>query len=183
VPPAAHEGIRSTALRETATPRRTLRKCRGEACLARERRVHSGPGMPGPYSSECVAETSGRRSRALPGGAEARSSTALRASGAALAKESSERARDSTRSTVSARERRILPPAAPAAERSSRRPDVRGAGRRGSSEDDLPLRLNRAQDRGTGRGLNPAPDEHGPAPAQTTPLALRRATWLLTDKC
>jgi hypothetical protein len=37
------------------------------------------------------------------------------------------------------------------------------AGRRGSSEDDLPLRLNHAQDRGDGRGLNPAPDEHGPA--------------------
>ena len=39
----------------------------------------------------------------------------------------------------------------------------RTAGRRGSSEDDLPLRLNHAQDRGVGRGLNPAPDEHGPA--------------------
>ena len=37
------------------------------------------------------------------------------------------------------------------------------AGRRGSSEDDLPLRLNHAQDLGVGRGLNPAPDEHGPA--------------------
>jgi hypothetical protein len=37
------------------------------------------------------------------------------------------------------------------------------AGRRGSSEDDLPLRLNHAQDLGVGRGLNPAPDERGPA--------------------
>src|SRR5919197_2490395 len=37
------------------------------------------------------------------------------------------------------------------------------AGRRGSSEDDLPLRLNHAQDLGAGRGLNPTPDEHGPA--------------------
>jgi hypothetical protein len=37
------------------------------------------------------------------------------------------------------------------------------AGRRGSSEDDLPLRLNHAQDRGVGRGLNPAPDERRPA--------------------
>ena len=37
------------------------------------------------------------------------------------------------------------------------------AGQRGSSEDDLPLWLNHAQDRGVGRGLNPAPDERGPA--------------------
>ena len=42
-------------------------------------------------------------------------------------------------------------------------PDDEAAGRRGSSEDDLPLRLNHAQDRGVGRGLNPAPDERGPA--------------------
>src|SRR5437016_2479257 len=40
------------------------------------------------------------------------------------------------------------------------------AGRRGSSEDDLPLRLNHAQDLGVGRGLNPAPDEHGPAESE-----------------
>src|SRR5207244_3635403 len=39
----------------------------------------------------------------------------------------------------------------------------KAAGRRGSSEDDLPLRLNHAQDLGVGRGLNPAPDERGPA--------------------
>jgi hypothetical protein len=37
------------------------------------------------------------------------------------------------------------------------------AGRRRSSEDDLLLRLNHAQDLGVGRGLNPAPDERGPA--------------------
>jgi hypothetical protein len=37
------------------------------------------------------------------------------------------------------------------------------AGRRGSSEDDLPLQLNRAPDLGDGRGLNPPPDEHRPA--------------------
>ena len=37
------------------------------------------------------------------------------------------------------------------------------AGRRGSSEDDLPLPLNRAPDLGDGRGLNPPPDEHRPA--------------------
>ena len=37
------------------------------------------------------------------------------------------------------------------------------AGRRGSSEDDLPLRFARAPDLGVGRGLNPTPDEHGPA--------------------
>src|SRR5262249_59890676 len=37
------------------------------------------------------------------------------------------------------------------------------AGRRGSSEDDLPLPLNRAPDLGDGRGLNPSPDEHRPA--------------------
>ena len=41
--------------------------------------------------------------------------------------------------------------------------DDEGAGRRGSSEDDLLLRLNHAQDLGAGRGLNPAPDERGPA--------------------
>ena len=41
--------------------------------------------------------------------------------------------------------------------------EVQGAGRRGSSEDDLPLQLNRAPDRGTGRGLNPMPDERRPA--------------------
>src|SRR5262245_2965188 len=39
------------------------------------------------------------------------------------------------------------------------------AGRRGSSEDDRPRRWNHAQDRGDGRGLNPSPDEHGPAGA------------------
>jgi hypothetical protein len=37
------------------------------------------------------------------------------------------------------------------------------AGRRRSSEDDLLLRLNHAQDLGVGRGLNPTPDERGPA--------------------
>jgi hypothetical protein len=41
--------------------------------------------------------------------------------------------------------------------------DERAAGRRRSSEDDLLLRLNHAQDLGVGRGLNPAPDERGPA--------------------
>jgi hypothetical protein len=47
----------------------------------------------------------------------------------------------------------------------AKRPDVRrqAAGRRRSSEDDLLLRLNHVQDRGVGRGLNPAPDERGPA--------------------
>jgi hypothetical protein len=39
----------------------------------------------------------------------------------------------------------------------------RWAGRRGSSEDDLPLQLYRAPDRGIGRGLNPTPDERRPA--------------------
>src|SRR5580765_641068 len=42
------------------------------------------------------------------------------------------------------------------------------AGRRGSSEDDLPLWLNHAQDRGVGRGLNPAPDERRPADLSMT---------------
>jgi hypothetical protein len=37
------------------------------------------------------------------------------------------------------------------------------AGRRGSSEDDLPLRFHRAQDRADGRGLNPTADERRPA--------------------
>jgi hypothetical protein len=41
--------------------------------------------------------------------------------------------------------------------------DDEGAGRRRSSEDDLLLRLNHAQDLGAGRGLNPTPDERGPA--------------------
>ena len=40
---------------------------------------------------------------------------------------------------------------------------IKAAGRRGSSEDDLPLPLNRAPDLGDGRGLNPSPDEHRPA--------------------
>src|SRR4029078_12408626 len=44
--------------------------------------------------------------------------------------------------------------------------DSKRAGRRGSSEDDLPLRLNRTPDRDAGRGLNPTPDERGPAPLQ-----------------
>jgi hypothetical protein len=39
----------------------------------------------------------------------------------------------------------------------------KAAGRRRSSEDDLLPRLNHVQDRGVGRGLNPAPDERGPA--------------------
>jgi len=47
--------------------------------------------------------------------------------------------------------------------REARRISDDEAGRRGSSEDDLPLRLNHAQDLGVGRGLNPAPDERGPA--------------------
>ena len=42
-------------------------------------------------------------------------------------------------------------------------PPPKVAGQRGSSEDDLPLWLNHAQDRGVGRGLNPAPDERRPA--------------------
>ena len=85
----------------------------------------------------------------------------------ALAKEASEPGRDS------ASEHGEVPlaqhpaasverPAAPGSARRSGRSGKR-AGRRGSSEDDLPLRLNHAQDRGVGRGLNPAPDERRPA--------------------
>src|SRR5215210_5728962 len=48
-------------------------------------------------------------------------------------------------------------------------PHERRAGRRGSSEDDLPLRLNHAPDRSAGRGLNPTPDERGPAQDQRIP--------------
>jgi hypothetical protein len=47
--------------------------------------------------------------------------------------------------------------------REARRMSDGEAGRRRSSEDDLLLRLNHAQDLGVGRGLNPAPDERGPA--------------------
>ena len=57
-------------------------------------------------------------------------------------------------------------PAPPAVRIPPKRPAAllrKAAGRRGSSEDDLPLRLNHAQDRGVGRGLNPAPDERRPA--------------------
>jgi hypothetical protein len=43
------------------------------------------------------------------------------------------------------------------------RPAAGAAGRRGSSEDDLPLQLNRAPDRGVERGLNSTPDERRPA--------------------
>ena len=56
-------------------------------------------------------------------------------------------------------------PAAPRARaaRGHRRSRARHrAGRRGSSEDDLPLRLNRASDRGAGRGLDPAPASTDP---------------------
>jgi hypothetical protein len=42
-------------------------------------------------------------------------------------------------------------------------PPTEWAGRRGSSEDDLPLRDCRAPDLGDGRGLNPSPDEREPA--------------------
>src|SRR6266513_6316870 len=42
-------------------------------------------------------------------------------------------------------------------------PPPSAAGRRGSSEDDLPLRNCRAPDLGDGRGLNPSPDEREPA--------------------
>ncbi len=42
-------------------------------------------------------------------------------------------------------------------------PPLKAAGRRGSSEDDLPLQLNRAPDLGAERGLNSAPDERRPA--------------------
>ena len=41
--------------------------------------------------------------------------------------------------------------------------EVCRAGRRGSSEDDLPLRFDHAPDRGAERGLNPTPDERRPA--------------------
>jgi len=53
-------------------------------------------------------------------------------------------------------------PKARAPERKAKRARER-AGRRESSEDDLPLRFDRAEDRGDGRGLNPPPDERGPA--------------------
>jgi hypothetical protein len=46
----------------------------------------------------------------------------------------------------------------------------RSAGRRGSSEDDLPLQLNRAPDRGAERGLNSAPDERRPAGLSMTEM-------------
>jgi len=48
------------------------------------------------------------------------------------------------------------------------------AGQRGSSEDDLPLWLNHAQDRGVGRGLNPAPDERRPAAMSMTNVSTLR---------
>jgi hypothetical protein len=50
----------------------------------------------------------------------------------------------------------------------------KAAGRRGSSEDDLPLQLNRAPDLGDGRGLNPPPDEHRPAASKRVLRTLRR---------
>src|SRR5690242_959489 len=53
-------------------------------------------------------------------------------------------------------------PGSPAADPISSSTGVR-RGRRGSSEDDLPLRLNHAPNDGGGRGLNPPPDERGPA--------------------
>src|SRR5204863_927658 len=53
-------------------------------------------------------------------------------------------------------------------------PQPKVAGQRGSSEDDLPLWLNHAQDRGVGRGLNPAPDERRPAALSMTNGPTRR---------
>jgi len=57
---------------------------------------------------------------------------------------------------------------------SSRMARRKAAGQRGSSEDDLPLWLNHAQDRGVGRGLNPAPDERRPAALSMTNGPTRR---------
>src|SRR5690349_12857379 len=42
-------------------------------------------------------------------------------------------------------------------------PSLEKAGGAGSSEDDPPAPLNHTRDRGDGRGLNPPPDERGPA--------------------
>src|SRR6478752_331021 len=82
----------------------------------------------------------------------------------------------------------VGPPTTPRP-RTHRNGETKAAGRRGSSEDDLPLPLNRAPDLGDGRGLNPSPDEHRPAanrsitthsrlynPASRTRLERRRCT-------
>ena len=61
-----------------------------------------------------------------------------------------------------------------AASRSGLRSDKRRAGG-GSSEDDLPLRLDHAQNRGVERGLNSTPDERGPAAGQYGPALSCRA--------
>src|SRR6187549_3157002 len=50
------------------------------------------------------------------------------------------------------------------------------AGRRGSSEDDLPLRLHHAQDLGAERGLNSTPDERGPAESKVWTVRDGRST-------
>jgi hypothetical protein len=60
--------------------------------------------------------------------------------------------------------------------RAERYGDTEVAGQRGSSEDDLPLWLNHAQDRGVGRGLNPAPDERRPATTEYDERANRTTT-------
>ena len=61
------------------------------------------------------------------------------------------------------------------------RPEAKGAGRRGWSEDDLPLRST-ALRTGDRRGLNPPPDEHGPAGSKTYEKAVRFDTGVTSRK-
>src|SRR5436305_10252373 len=52
---------------------------------------------------------------------------------------------------------------------------TREAGGPGSSEDDPPGPANHTRDRGDGRGLNPSPDERGPAVAEYDDYEVARA--------
>ena len=53
---------------------------------------------------------------------------------------------------------------------------TREAGGPGSSEDDPPGPANHTRDRSDGRGLNPSPDERGPAVAEYDDLCANRAS-------
>src|SRR5687767_8868903 len=55
------------------------------------------------------------------------------------------------------------------------------AGRRGSSEDDLPLRLHHAQNLGTERGLNSTPAGRGPAESKVWTVPGGRSTGPLAS--
>ncbi len=130
-------------------------------------------GGPGPRRPTGPPARSSAAARFAPAGTSTASSWSPRRTGSGRRRSSGARSGSASRSSPHWLVRRRSNPPVGAESTANRHAEraaqggfvgeKKAAGRRGSSEDDLPLQLNRAPDLGDGRGLNPSPDEHRPA--------------------